>query len=158
MSLSNLYVPDPQKWITFFKNKNQIGKGVGIPHKLCLNDSQVSVKAVSPAEQTVDQAKSELKRDDISNLENVSTVHKTFRRHRGRNSKNETGSRKVSVKPSRKKRINKKSFRLKRGKLNDKKSSKQGLKLRSNRNKKISKKKRIIKSSTRIKASDIFNN
>lgn len=157
MSLSNLYVPDPQKWITFFKNKNQIGKGVGIPHKLCLNESQVSVKAVSPAEQTVDQAKSELKRDNISNLENVSTVHKKPEGRRGRNSRKKTVSRKVTVKPSRKKRINNKSFGLKRGKL-IKKSFEQGLNPSSNRNKKISKKKRIIKSSTRIKASDIFNN
>lgn len=86
MNHSNLYVPDPQKWIHYFKNyKNQVGNGLIIPITASSNpDSNiVSIKAVSPSEQTVDQAKGELKRDVMNTLEISSLLHKNTSR-RGR--------------------------------------------------------------------------
>ena len=78
MNQSNLYVPNPQKWIHFFKTKKpQIGKGFFIPSKTSNMSDSVAIKTVSPAEQIVDQAKSELKRDGINTSEMTSLVHKS---------------------------------------------------------------------------------
>jgi len=75
MNHSNLYVPNPQKWIAYFKNKKpQVGMGFAIPQKYSQDD--VALKIVTPAQQTVEQAKSELKRDGIKALELPSLVHK----------------------------------------------------------------------------------
>jgi hypothetical protein len=79
MNLSKLYVPNPQVWVPFFHKLaqgnvklEQIGGGnVG---QIILMDqytstqastSGLSLRRVSPAEQTVDQAKSELERENI---------------------------------------------------------------------------------------------
>ena len=67
MNQSNLYIPNPQKWLHFFKNnKAQVGKGMFIPSQSSTESKDVNFKVVSPAEQTVEQAKSELKRDNIN--------------------------------------------------------------------------------------------
>ena len=77
MNQSNLYVPNPQKWIHYFKNhKPQVGKGFSIPYKSTSENHPASLKIVSPAQQTFEQAKSELKRDGIKTPENYSLVHK----------------------------------------------------------------------------------
>jgi hypothetical protein len=77
MNPSKLYVPNPQKWIDYFKNnKPQVGRGFAIPHKSSTGSNGVTINVVSPTEQTVDQAKSELKRDGIKTSEISSLVHK----------------------------------------------------------------------------------
>lgn len=77
MNQSKLYVPNPQKWIDYFKNnKPQVRKGFAIPHKSSTGRNSVTINTVSPAEQTVNQAKSELKRDGLKTSEVSSLVRK----------------------------------------------------------------------------------
>jgi hypothetical protein len=79
MNQSKLYIPNPQKWIHFFKNsKNQVGKGLSIPSETSTESSNVTLKTVSPAEQTVEQAKSELKRDNINTSDYSFLPHNTL--------------------------------------------------------------------------------
>jgi pyruvate/2-oxoglutarate/acetoin dehydrogenase E1 component len=73
-----LYVPDPQKWVTFFERLrdgntmiDQTGAGRR-PRVIPIEDSkvsrerkQVTIRAVLPAEQTAARAESELKREGI---------------------------------------------------------------------------------------------
>ena len=76
MNQSRLYVPNPQKWIDYFKyNKPQVGKGFVTSQKSA-PESSVSINSVSPSEQTVNQAKSELKRDGIKASEVSSLAQK----------------------------------------------------------------------------------
>jgi len=56
---------------------------------------QLSVKVVSPAEQIVDQAKSELKREDINPSEITKMLHKPKRRRAKRTSKSNKKSGKI---------------------------------------------------------------
>lgn len=84
MNPEKLYVPNPQKWITFYKrladgkikqySVNQIGAGENhqssiLPVDKFISQSEVklpkqtALKLVSTTEQMVDQAKSELKRE-----------------------------------------------------------------------------------------------
>ncbi|MCG8113110.1 MAG: hypothetical protein N0E59_20355 [Candidatus Thiodiazotropha taylori] len=85
MNLSKLYVPDPQKWVRFYKHvaegkiklnsTNQMRGGGRVSHSFIapidkylkqLEDSTSTlppIKLVSSTEQIVDQAKSELKRE-----------------------------------------------------------------------------------------------
>ena len=84
MDSSKLYVPDPQKWVKFYRNmadgkfslysSNQVGGGQPSQFFITPIDSYVDksesseakrapIKLVSPSEQTVSQAKSELERE-----------------------------------------------------------------------------------------------
>ena len=84
MDPSKLYVPDPQKWVKFYKHLadgkinhysiNQIGEGENNQSPILTVDKyidqsenkstkQPALKLVSTTEQIVDQAKSELKRE-----------------------------------------------------------------------------------------------
>lgn len=84
-----LYVPDPQKWVTYFErlsNKhysNQSGAGIR-PRVIPIEDSkasrerkQVSISAVLPAEQTTARAEAELKRDGIKPADVVDAFQST---------------------------------------------------------------------------------
>lgn len=99
MKPSNLYIPNPQKWVHFF-NKVVDGKvkmlqtgggqtsrilplGTYTPAETNKNQ-QIVVKTVSPAEQTVQQAKSELQRENIK-LDRIVRMNQNKRRHRRRN-------------------------------------------------------------------------
>ena len=125
MEHSKLYVPNPQTWVQFFdrvaKGKvkmGQIGAGnvsriLPVEYDTCRQSEaeQLAVKVVSPAEQTVDQAKSELERENI-NLSKVRGMIQKAQRRRGRKTrekkkkkkigkiikkKRQTGGRKVKV-------------------------------------------------------------
>lgn len=77
MNRSKLYVPNPQKWIDYFKHhKPQVGKGFAIPNKPSSDRKSVTITSVSPTEQTVNQAKSELKQDGINTSELSSLIQK----------------------------------------------------------------------------------
>ena len=99
MDPSKLYVPNPQKWVTFFDKvadgKARFVQSGGARNMEILpldryskeNVTPVTVKAVTPAEQTVQQAASELKREDINPTELTKMVQKTKRRRKRRTSK-----------------------------------------------------------------------
>ena len=73
-----MYVPNPQQWVRFFEKiadgKAKFGQSGGarkmeiIAIDKCASngDSSLPIKAVAPAEQTVQQAASELKRENIN--------------------------------------------------------------------------------------------
>ena len=149
MRPSNLYIPDPQKWIHFFKNKTQVGKGVSLPGKTVSNACHVSVKAVSPAEQTVNQAKSELKREDINMLDSGILSHNKNKRRRRRTAKSSKRNKKrSSVK-------HKKIQKPKRKKRNQRRISK----AKRKRNKSVVKqKKKKRRLNATIRQTDIFDN
>lgn len=96
MNHSNLYIPDPQKWIHFFKSKTQEGRG--LPNTSNSSEPNVSVKAVSPAEQTVEQAKSEMKRENINIIDSGILVHNKKSRQRRQKSKSKSKRGVVKVK------------------------------------------------------------
>lgn len=72
-----LYVPNPQKWVDLFEqlsdgkaSSKQSGAGrrlyvIPMGQSKSSNDKPFTIKAVSPAEATTAQAKSELEREDI---------------------------------------------------------------------------------------------
>ena len=68
MDQSNLYIPNPQKWIKYLSKR-----GLSIPSQKTEDSCVVNINAISPAQQTVDQAKSELKRENI-NMSNTSSL------------------------------------------------------------------------------------
>ena len=94
MNPSKLYIPDPQKWVNFFEKVAKVKQSGGgyIPKILPLDKygtvaskaENVPIKAVSPAEQTVQQAVSELKRDNIKPASTMSTSQKSKARRRKR--------------------------------------------------------------------------
>ena len=129
-------------FIHFFKNKNQVGGGVFLPNHLADKDYAVSIKTVSPSQQTVDQAKSELKRDDISMI-NTDIVSKKKGRYR---------KRRTSIKRQQPYKLAKKGVHTKQEKKN-RKSKKQ------KRQKKTKKtiKTRVSKLSSNPIFKDIFN-
>lgn len=100
-----LYVPNPQKWVRFFDKvadgKAKFGQSSGARKMEILpldrytsnEDSvkPVSVKAVAPAEQTVQQAASELKRDNINPSAVAEMIQKPEKRRRKRSSKRNSG-------------------------------------------------------------------
>ena len=107
MNPENLYVPNPQKWVTFYKHlaegkiklhpPNQIGGGKKLNSFIAPVDKfvnqvenstikQPSVNLVSTTEQMVDQAKSELKREG-EDLKTLSQAIKNHNRKRGRQRK-----------------------------------------------------------------------
>lgn len=76
MNHSKLYVPNPQKWINYFDKVSKV-KQTGSGKVLTIlpldkylpsesGDKQIQVKAVAPEEQTVQQAKKELERENKS--------------------------------------------------------------------------------------------
>lgn len=88
MNHSKLYVPNPQKWIDFLKqisSKQKLtqygaGKMLHITTKETTTTTKpVEVKSVAPAQQTVEQAKSELQRENI----NPSSIEKVFHKSKG---------------------------------------------------------------------------
>lgn len=103
MDPSRLYVPDPQKWVKFYKNvaegkvkqfaTNQVGAGSAghsfitpidkyLTHfEKSSSSNQPPVKLVSPTEQIVDQAKNELKREG-EDLKSLSVAMKSHKRKR----------------------------------------------------------------------------
>ncbi|MES9880033.1 MAG: hypothetical protein ABW185_04045 [Sedimenticola sp.] len=96
--MDKLYVPNPQKWVRFFdkvaEGKATFGQSGGarkmeiIPIDKCASTDKTTlpIEAVAPAEQTVQQAASELKRENI-NPEAVSKmIQKTEKRRRKRTS------------------------------------------------------------------------
>lgn len=127
MNSSKLYVPDPQKWVKFYRHMadgkvrlqpaSQLGNGkvahsfiAPIDHYVKQFEDSASeqppIKLVTPAEQVVEQAKSELKRKDKGIKRPAKTLNSQ--------NKNRRGKRKVS-KP---KTVKKK--RSKKGKLKTK--------------------------------------
>jgi hypothetical protein len=135
MNRSNLYVPDPQTFIQYFKDKSksQVGKGFYTPKTDVTNDT-VSIKAVSPAEQTVNQAKSELKREDINSSEILSLLHNLSRQTSKRKSPKRQNKKEQNKKGGNKKGQNKKGGNKKGGnkKIKNKKGQK-GVKKEQNR-------------------------
>jgi hypothetical protein len=124
MNLSKLYVPNPQEWVRFFNglgrsqaNSGQVGGGRVaqiIPIDLYASSSaspsnhgngDVSVKRVSPAEQTVDQAKNDLERENINPALVKEAFHSTSARGRKRTSKHGGKASKVKKTKSAKTRI-----------------------------------------------------
>ena len=87
MNQSNLYIGNPNDWIKFFKKKHSSKHSVFLSNKNGLNDCNLSVKAVSPAQQTVEQAKSELKRVDISSPDTSNLIQKRSNHRRSHTSK-----------------------------------------------------------------------
>jgi hypothetical protein len=135
MNPSKLYVPNPQKWVKYFAKVAdgkvklmQTGSG---RHMLTMDidargsKNQLPVKVVLPSEQTVAQAKSELRRDDI-NLETVvPKKHKQTHQRRRRTSKqNRPVKRKISKKKAKqtggRRRTNKKNQTGGRRRINKK--------------------------------------
>ena len=138
MDPSKLYVPDPQKWVKFYKNMaegktkpfltNQIGGGSTSKSFITLIDknisqsesqqsptSQLPIKLVSSTQQAVDQAKQELKREgeDLKEVVTAMKVHRTKRRSPGKVVKRKKAFNKKIKKGSRKssKRVTKKKAR-----------------------------------------------
>ena len=73
-----------------------MGRGLFFPHKEISNACNVSLSTVSPAQQSVDQAKSVLKRDDLSTLDENLLTHKKVNRWREKTSqKSKTTEKKV---------------------------------------------------------------
>lgn len=110
MNPSKLYIPNPQKWVTFYKHvaegrtklspTNQTGgaktsRSFIVPVDKFISQSEYStsknptVKLVSTTEQMVDQAKSELERDgeDLKALSQAVRGHKRKRSRSRKNSK-----------------------------------------------------------------------
>ncbi len=98
--MDKLYVPNPQQWVRFFdkvaEGKAKFGQSGGarkleiLPiDKYATTDKTVqpSIKAVAPAEQTVQQAASELKRDNINLDTAAKMIQKPEKRRRKRRSK-----------------------------------------------------------------------
>jgi len=119
MNPSKLYVPNPQKWVEFFekvaKGKVQLGQtGKGSISQIIPMDiytpqstsdkSKESVTLVSPAEQTVDQAKSELERDNIKPSKVKELFQKEHLHRTERYTKRKSTSRKGGKVPPKKKR------------------------------------------------------
>lgn len=102
MNQSNkLYVPNAQLWVKFFDKVSQgkvkfdqrgggnISQIVSLDNHI-LNESdakQLPVKVVAPAEQTVEQAKSALKRENINPSVVADMFHTHARRRRLKTSK-----------------------------------------------------------------------
>lgn len=118
MNPSKLYVPNPQKWVKFFKkmanersSSNQIGGRNIIPVGDGNNDIKsippVTLKTVSPAQQVVEQAKSELERDEINTdgVRNLNSVMPIRRRRKKSTTVRKNRSRKIKTRG--KKKINK---------------------------------------------------
>ena len=130
MDPSKLYVPNPLKWVTFYKQvadgkiklniANQIGAGKSsqsfiVPVDRYINQSedqtakQPAVKLVSTTEQMVDQAKSELKREG----EDLKDLSGTAKRHK-RNSKRRKKTSRLKI--LKKKKLGKSSVKTKKPK------------------------------------------
>ena len=115
MNPSKLYIPNPQKWMRFFDKVAKVKQSGGgyVPKILHLdkyvtadsNAENVPIKSVSPAEQTVQQAVSELKRDNIKPVSTM-TTSQTSKRHRRK--------RPAGTKKSKKQNRGKKSKKVKR--------------------------------------------
>ena len=119
MNRSNLYIPDSQNFIKYLteKTKSQIGKGFNKP-----KTDSVPIELVSPAEQTVNQAKSELKREDINTSEILSLLHKLSKPTSKRKSSKKTKSKTTEIK-KRKKQGNKETRTQKIGKNKSRQTS-----------------------------------
>ena len=117
-----LYVPNPQMWVDFFDrvgtgkaSLNQSGAGRR-PRVITIDQSkplaEVSIKAVLSIEQTVAQAKSEMKREDIS-PEAVEKMFQSTSRHSRKRK-----SRTVSLRKNKRRRGTKKVQTGGRAKIN----------------------------------------
>ena len=137
MNSSKLYVPNPQKWVDFFDKVAQ-GKvkldqhgGGNVSHIIPMdqyasshsNTTQLPVKIVSPSEQVVDQAKSELERENIKPTQIKNMAHKSKSR-RGKHTHNRKT--RAHKKPRNQKggKIGKKTRGKKRGKIHKIKNKK----------------------------------
>ena len=121
MNPSKLYISNPQKWVSFFDRvaKTKQTGGGSIPKILPLDivaettkTENLPIKTVSPAEQTVQQAVSELKRENINPDSVMKVSHKSKSRRRkktsvtkkskvprrGRKSKNTSGRTRIKIK------------------------------------------------------------
>ena len=100
MNPSKLYVPNPQKWVSFFdrvsKGLTTLNQSGGARQSRVIsvespnskqNANQLPLKAVSPAQQTVLQAKSELERENIKPSDAADMIQKPARRRRRRTAK-----------------------------------------------------------------------
>ncbi len=101
MNRSKLCVPDPQKWIHFFdkvsQGKVRFGQFGGARTAQILpldiythkdsDEAIPSTQVVAPTEQTVEQAKSELERENINPTSVANMFQKTARRRRTRTTK-----------------------------------------------------------------------
>ena len=91
---SKVYVPDPTKWINFYRKKAESGKtfkqtGAGL---LTIDDdndlpiveesgkNKLAISLVSPAQQVVERAKSELVRQNVD-LRTIKNVTRRKRKH-----------------------------------------------------------------------------
>ena len=105
MNSSKLYVPDPQKWVKFYRHMadgkvrlqpaSQLGNGkvahsfiAPIDHYVKQFEDSASeqppIKLVTPAEQVVEQAKSELKRKDKGIKRPAKTLNSQNKNRRGK--------------------------------------------------------------------------
>lgn len=168
MNINKMYIPNTEKWIHYYENlgKNgrnpyidyahrggkQIGGGslsgtspqfitpIGPLHK-GEHNKKVTVKLVSPVQQTIDQAKDEVERNQLQ--QGIK---------RKRSNKSVSSTRKRSRKQTSKVKKAKKKSTIKRLKKSNKKVVKKTVKSKSK--KKISlKKKKLLKSSVK----DIFS-
>lgn len=142
MNHSKLYVPNPQKWVQFFDKVAKVAKvkqsGGGklseiLPLDKYMNietqNKQLPVKTVSPAEQTVEQAKSELEREHIKPTTIKSMNHNLKKRRRRQKLPKKN---RIKVK-----RIHKgKIYRISRKQLKGGKNIKRGKKRKSKSNRK----------------------
>lgn len=142
MNHSKLYVPNPQKWVDFFDKVAKVKQSGGgkVPQILPLDkyttiesqNKELSVKAVSPAEQTVQQARSELERENIKPSTVVEMNHKLKPRRLKRMSKKKKtaklrrGKNRKIVKISRKRQKGGKKVKHRR-KVKSKKSSRKDI-------------------------------
>lgn len=98
MDYSKLYVPNPQIWVDFSDKVAKVKQSGGekVSQILPLDkytttesqDNQLPIKIVSPAEQTVQQARSELERENIKTSAVLKMNHKLKPRCLKRTSKN----------------------------------------------------------------------
>ena len=167
MNVNKMYIPNTQKWINFYQNLGtsghnpyinyahkpgrQIGGGsltgsprqfimpVGLPHKDTNHDDKLTVKLVSPVQQSTDQAKDEVERENMK---------QGIKRKRSQQSFSPT--RKRPRKQTQKVKKNKKKTLVKRHKKTKKTITKP---TKQSRKKKSIKKKKLLKSSFK----DIFS-
>lgn len=160
MNHSKLYVPDAQKWIEFLKQMStkqkltQTGGGrmLHMTSGENINTKSVILNSVAPAQQTVEQAKSELKREDINPTIVKKTIHKSnscskryIKKRSVSHRKNSANKSSKKVKKSDKKthKISIKRKEFKKEKTNKRKEFKKNLKQQSDKKRKNIKNKNI---------------
>lgn len=151
MNVNKMYIPNTQKWIHYYENLGKNGRNPYInyarrggkqtgggslsgsprqfitpigPRQKSEHDEKVTVKLVSPVQQTIDQAKDEVERNQlqqgIKRKRSNKSVSSTRKRSRKQTQKKKTASKKKST--------------IKRLKKSNKKVVKKSTKSRSKKN------------------------